>query len=204
MYFVRTPGIVRALFKGPVWTGPSEGKALYLTFDDGPEPTVTPWVLDQLSGYDARATFFCIGRNCDAHPALMERIRATGHSIGNHTQDHVRGGPSSQRAYLRSVLQCQQRTGTRLFRPPYMDMTWAQYRAVRKRFDVVLCDVLSGDFDTRIDGATCLQNVTAHAKSGSIIVFHDSLKADERLRYALPRVLQHYAERGFSFRALAT
>ncbi|HQV74303.1 MAG TPA: polysaccharide deacetylase family protein [Flavobacteriales bacterium] len=201
-YIVHAPWIVRALFNGFVWTVPTKSKELFLTFDDGPVPSVTPWVLDTLAEHGAKATFFCIGRNCELHPELFARIRQEGHAVGNHTYDHIRGLRTSKRSYLRNVLQCQALTGTRLFRPPYLSISRAQYAAMKKRYDVVLCDVLSGDFDTAISGEQCWRNVRPNVKPGSIVIFHDSLKGEERLRYVLPRTLAHFAEQGYSFRAL--
>ncbi|MEZ4738336.1 MAG: polysaccharide deacetylase family protein [Flavobacteriales bacterium] len=186
-----------------MWNIPGGGKKdLYLTFDDGPIPEVTPWVLDTLAEYDAKATFFCIGSNCVAHPEILDRIHREGHSVGNHTYDHLPGRKTPLRTYLRNVIRCQEFTGTRLFRPPYMSLTLAQGRALRSRFDVVLWDVLSGDFDPDIDGPQCLENVLSAARPGSIVLFHDSLGAEARVRYALPRVLVHFAEQGYRFRAL--
>ncbi len=202
MYIVHPPRIVRSLFNGVVWSVPGPAKDLYLTFDDGPVPGITPWVLDTLAAHGAKATFFCIGHNCAEHPELLQRIRSEGHTVGNHTYDHVRGLRTSTRSYLRNVLRCQVITGTRLFRPPYLSISLSQLKAVRKRFDVVLCDVLSGDFDTSIDGPTCLGNILPNVRPGSIVIFHDSLKGEERLRYALPRTLDHFAEKGYRFRAL--
>ena len=202
MYLTRTPRTVRSFFREVVWNVPGTSKDLYLTFDDGPIPEVTPWVLDTLAEYDAKATFFCIGANCATNPDILERIRREGHTVGNHTYDHLPGRKTPLRTYLRNVLRCQEFTGTRLFRPPYMSLTLAQGRALRSRFEVVLWDVLSGDFDADIDGAKCLENVLAAVRPGSIVLFHDSLGAEERVRYALPRTLEHFAKQGYRFRAL--
>lgn len=202
MYPSRIPRIIHTLFNGFLWRIPGDGKDLYLTFDDGPTPEVTPWVLDTLAQYDAKATFFCLGRNCASHPDILERIRGEGHGVGNHTWDHPRGRSTPVRTYYRSYLRCQQLTCTDLFRPPYGSIGRAQFRALSKRTRIVMWDVLSGDFDTRIDGSTCLANVLGKASPGSIVVFHDSLKASERLRYALPRTLEHFSGSGFRFRAL--
>lgn len=180
----------------------TEEKELYLTFDDGPIPGVTPWVLDTLASFHAKATFFCIGRNAAENPAILQRIRTEGHVVGNHTWDHPRGRRTGTFSYLRNVLRCQSVTGSRLFRPPYGSITRRQAAALRTRFDLVLWDVLSGDFDTRLDGETCLRNAISNVKPGSIIVFHDSLKAEERLRYALPRTLEHLGKQGYRFKAL--
>ena len=158
-------------------------------------------MLEQLGTYNAKATFFCIGRNCAANPELLQRIRHEGHTIGNHTWDHPRGRRTGTFSYLRSVLRCQALTGSRFFRPPYGSITKRQSSAMRERFDVVMWDVLSADFDTRLDGESCLQNVIGHARPGSIVVFHDSLKAEDRLRYALPRALAHFSAQEYVFKA---
>jgi peptidoglycan/xylan/chitin deacetylase (PgdA/CDA1 family) len=202
MYPTRIPRLVSGLLTGFLWHKAREGKDLFLTFDDGPIAELTPWVLDTLKVFDAKATFFCIGRNAEAEPEIMARIRAEGHTVGDHTWDHPRGGVTSTRSYLRNVLRSQARTGGTYFRPPYGSITLTQYLALRKRFKLVMWDVLSGDFDTRIDGPKCLERVLLAAKPGSIIVFHDSLKAEERLRYALPRTLEYFKGEGYRFRAL--
>ena len=202
MYFARTPRTAQSFFREVVWNVPGSGRDLYLTFDDGPIPVVTPWVLDLLKEHDAKGTFFCIGRNCAENPGILQRIREEGHSVGNHTYDHIPGRKTPMRAYLRNVLQCQAYTGTRLFRPPFMSITLNQTRALRSRFEVVLWDVLSADFDTDISSEECLRNVVDNVRAGSIVLFHDSEKAEPHLRYALPRVLEHFAAQGYRFKAL--
>jgi len=185
-----------------VWRIPTQEKVLYLTFDDGPIPEVTPWVLDELARHRAKATFFCIGRNCAAHPDILARIRAEGHGIGNHTWDHPRGRSTPQADYMHSMGKAQEWTRTAAFRPPYGSITRAQSSAIRKSHRIVLWDVLSRDYDTRLDGARCTRNVIDNAGPGSIVVFHDSLKAEARLRVALPAVLTHFKAQGFRFAAL--
>jgi peptidoglycan-N-acetylglucosamine deacetylase len=202
MYLARTPAVVKPLLKDFTWHMVGTGRTVYLTFDDGPIPEVTPWVLDTLAAYDARATFFCIGRNAAANPDLLARIRREGHSIGNHTFGHPSGWNTPVTAYLRDVLLCQAITGTKLFRPPYGRISRQQSRALGKRFSLIMWDVLSGDFDTAIDGDRCLRNVVDHYGPGSIIVFHDSLKAEPRLRFALPRLLDHMVNEGYALQAL--
>lgn len=196
------PRILQWLFPGYVWRMPGTGKVMHLTFDDGPIPDVTPWVLDELARYDAKATFFCIGRNCAAHPAIVDRIRAEGHGLGNHTWDHPRGRDTPLTDYLGNVSAAQPFTGTPAFRPPYGSLTRSQSKALRSTYRIVLWDVLSGDYDTRLDGDRCSRNVIRHAGPGSIVVFHDSLKAEARLRVALPAVLAHFTDRGYRFAAL--
>ncbi len=202
MHMIRTPALVRWCYRHRLWRMPSDRKVLYLTFDDGPIPEVTPWVLDTLRDHNAKATFFIIGRNAEAHPALFARVRNEGHSVGNHTWDHLNGWRTATHKYLENIERTHVLTRTRLFRPPYGRITGEQARALRERFVVVMWDVLSADFDTHLSGERCLQNVIINARTGSIIVFHDSLKAEERLRYALPRVLDQFSKGGYEFRAL--
>jgi peptidoglycan/xylan/chitin deacetylase (PgdA/CDA1 family) len=203
MFPARTPWIIERALPGFLWSMPRTGKELYLTFDDGPIPEVTPWVLDLLAEHRAKATFFCLGRNCATHPHLLKRIVREGHGVGNHTWDHPRGRRTGLTRYLRSVLRCQSITGTSLFRPPYGSLTIRQFRTLRRHFKIVMWDVLSGDYDPGIDGPTCLRRVLDHARPGSIIVFHDSLKAENNLRFTLPQVLSRFGDEGYRFRSLS-
>jgi peptidoglycan-N-acetylglucosamine deacetylase len=203
MYPTHTPALIRRLLRDLVWRVPDRGRSVYLTFDDGPAPGVTPWVLDLLAEHGAKATFFCVGRNAEAHPEIMARIRAEGHAIGNHTHEHVNGWRTDTYAYLRDVLRCQASTGSTLFRPPYGRITPAQLKALRKRFHVIMWDVLSADFDSSISGEQCLRNVIGHSGPGSIIVFHDSPKAEARLRHVLPSILSHFVRERYAMKALA-
>lgn len=202
MYLAKTPILLKPFYRDMLWTVPVSGPELFLTFDDGPIPEVTPWVLDTLANAGAKATFFCVGHNIARHPSIFRRIRQEGHGIGNHTWDHPNGWRTPLFSYLRSVLLCQLQTGTTLFRPPYGRISRDQAQAIARRFRIVMWDVLSGDFDTRIDGDKCLQNAIGNAGPGSIVVFHDSLKASPRLRYALPRALEHWKAAGYSFGVL--
>jgi peptidoglycan-N-acetylglucosamine deacetylase len=202
MYLARTPSFLKPLFRDLLWHMPSSERVVYLTFDDGPIPEVTPWVLDQLAEQGAKATFFCIGRNAAAQPGILARIVAEGHAVGNHTWDHRRGWGCADRTYFRTVLQADAVLGSTLFRPPYGRITRSQAATLRKRFQVVMWDVLSGDFDTGIDGARCVRNVLDHVRPGSIIVFHDSLKAEPRLRGSLPVVLASLRAEGYQMKAL--
>ena len=177
-------------------------KELFLTFDDGPIPEVTPWVLQMLRAYNAKATFFCIGQNLVEHALIHKMILKEGHTIGNHTYDHLNGWRTPNKAYFRSVLKCREITGSDLFRPPYGRIKRDQANVLLSRFRIVMWDVLSGDFDLKASKAKCVKNVVDNASRGSIIVFHDSLKARERMQYALPRVLEHFSSLGYAFRAL--
>ena len=211
-YRAKTPGLIRRLYAKRIWKLPTSKKVLYLTFDDGPIPEVTPWVLETLDKYKAKATFFCIGSNALEHPAILKNILQTGHRLGNHTQHHKSAFKQSTAELVAQVNQCHNTfletlqtkpERTKLFRPPYGKLKSAQAKALYKRgYQVVMWNVLSADFDTSIPKEQCLQNVLKYAKSGSIIVFHDSLKAQERMHYALPKVLEHFTNKGFKFKCI--
>ena len=203
MYLTRTPAWLQRRFPRYTWRGPAAGRVLYLTFDDGPVPEATPWVLDTLRAYGARGTFFCVGDNVRKYPELFRRLRDEGHAVGNHTAHHLDGWKTSKRTYLADVEACAARVPGRLFRPPYGRLRPGQARALHRDYRVVMWDVLSGDFDRRLDGVACATNVTRHARPGSIVVFHDSRKARPRLTEALPRVLDHFAARGYRFAVLS-
>ena len=205
MYLVRTPTVVQRLFPDYTWRGRAGGERprLYLTFDDGPIPGVTPWVLETLAAYDARATFFCVGENAERYPGLLRDLEAAGHTLGNHTHNHLSGWGTERTPYVANVSRCAEAVDSPLFRPPYGRLRPSQAEDLRSRdYRIVMWDVLSGDFDADLSPADCLSNVIDNAVPGSIVVFHDSLKAERNLRHALPGVLAHYAGLGFEFAAL--
>lgn len=202
MYLTRTPELIQRLFPSFLCRVSGAEKEVYLTFDDGPIPEVTPWVLDQLAQYDARATFFCVGDNVRKHPDVFRHIQIGGHQVGNHTFNHLDGWATKNEAYLSNVYRCEPYLESTLFRPPYGRMCPGQVSEIQKRYHIVMWDVLSGDFDTKLSGESCLKNVLENVRPGSIVVFHDSIKAWSRLSYALPRVLEYYSQRGFVFRSL--
>lgn len=175
---------------------------VYLTFDDGPVPEVTPWVLDTLKALGVKATFFCIGRNIAANPELFARIAQEGHGVGNHTWDHPDGWAIDTRKYYRNVLACQELTGTDLFRPPYGRISNRQLSALRKRFAVVMWDVLAYDFDDRYTDTSRVDEVLQQTRSGSIIVFHDSVKCADRMRRSMPVVVERLLAEGHTFGVL--
>lgn len=185
-----------------LWRVPTREKEVYLTFDDGPEPAVTPWVLDTLAQYGAKATFFCLGRNAERHPELFQRLREEGHAVGHHTWDHPDGWRTPALAYHRSVLRAAELVGGELFRPPYGRLRFGQSRALGKRFQVVMWDVLGGDFRKNRNGATCARHVLRRSKPGSIIVLHDNLKSAACLKEALPLILEGWARKGLRCAAL--
>ena len=202
MYLVKTPKFIQELFPNFTWKIPTEEKVLYLTFDDGPIPGVTPWVLEQLAQYDAKATFFCVGNNIEKHPEVFEEVKAAGHSIGNHTFNHLNGWSSDNLPYFHNIRHCANLTKTILFRPPYGKLRPRQTQFLLRHYRIVMWDVLSGDFDPNITEEQCLLNVTRNVEPGSIVVFHVSLKAEDKLRYALPKALAYFAEQGYRFEAL--
>ncbi len=200
MYLAQTPPLVKAVASHLTWSGPralAGQPAVYLTFDDGPHPTITPAVLDLLAAHGAVATFFCVGANIRRYPATYDATRAAGHGIGNHTQDHVSGWVTPDRAYYRNYLACQQLTGTRLFRPPYGRITRAQAQCLRRHTQIIMWDVLSADFDVARTPEACLDILRTHTRPGSIVVFHDSEKAAPRMLPALERYLGWLDTQGY-------
>ncbi|GAB5401160.1 MAG: polysaccharide deacetylase family protein [Aureisphaera sp.] len=182
---------------------PNKDRVVYLTFDDGPITRVTPWVLDLLKQHNAKATFFCIGDNIAKHPEVFARIQAEGHSIGNHTFNHLNGWKTTTENYVENTLRAEEtlmKEGcqSKLFRPPYGKIRFEQAKALRKLgYKIIMWDVLSADFDPAVSKEQCAENVLKHIKPGSIVVFHDSIKAEDRLTYALPKVLDFIREKGW-------
>lgn len=203
-YPVFTPRWVQHCLPSFQWRVPTgDHPTLYLTFDDGPIPEVTPWVLDQLAVYQAKATFFCVGANVQRHPVLYARLLAEGHRTGNHTECHLNGWQHPTSAYLADVQRAAGRIVSPLFRPPYGRLRLGQVRALRQAgFQVVLWEVLVGDFDPRLCAEDCWNRIKGRLQDGSIVVLHDSLKAWPRLQGVLPQLLAYYHELGYQFKAL--
>lgn len=203
MYLVKTPWILKSLYPSLIWNIKTEDKKLYLTFDDGPHPKATSFVLDILKQYNAQATFFCIGKNVVENRDVYDRIIAEGHKVGNHTQNHLNGWKTDDETYLENIKQAALNIDSNLFRPPYGRISRFQIKLLKQlKFKIIMWDVLSGDFDITLSKEKCLNNVILQATSGSIIVFHDSEKAWERLEYALPNVLEYFTQKGFEFHSL--
>ncbi len=202
MYLIKTPQFIQNLFPNFTWRIPTRDKVVYLTFDDGPIPEVTPWVLDQLKRYDAKATFFCVGDNIRKHPQVFQQVKQEGHSVGNHTFNHLNGWSSDNIPYFHNVRNGASMVHTVLFRPPYGRLKPKQAQFLQRHYRIVMWDVLSGDFDPAISEGQCLANVINHTQNGSIVVFHDSLKAQEKLAYVLPHVLAHFTKLGYRFERL--
>ncbi|TDQ07556.1 polysaccharide deacetylase family protein [Pedobacter metabolipauper] len=205
MYLVKSPLLLKWYYPSLTWSRSSDQKVIYLTFDDGPIPDVTTFVLKTLKSFNAKATFFCIGDNICKHPYIFEQIKNDGHSIGNHTFNHLKGWVTPDDVYLENFQKCQELTGTNLFRPPYGRIKRSQITKLRSMLpdlNIVMWNVLSGDFDIELDPKKCCSNVIRNTGNGSIVVFHDSLKAYERLTYALPEVLKHFSKMGYRFDSL--
>lgn len=207
MYFVKTPWWLKKVYRTYIWDIPVTEKKVFLTFDDGPHPVATPFVLDQLKRYDAKATFFCIGKNVLAEQFLYTQLLNEGHRVGNHTHNHLNGWQTDTAVYLDNVSQASTLIDTDLFRPPYGRITKKQGRLLQQkngeqRFHIIMWDVLSGDFDPSLAPEKCLANVLRKTTGGSIIVFHDSQKAFKNLQYVLPRVLKQLSAAGFTFEAI--
>ncbi|MEO1257953.1 MAG: polysaccharide deacetylase family protein [Bacteroidota bacterium] len=203
MYLVKTPKFIQSLFPNFTWKIPTQEKVIYLTFDDGPIPEVTPWVLAQLERFNAKATFFCVGDNIKKYTDVFDKVIEAGHSVGNHTFNHLNGWAAENIPFFHNVRRCARLVDSDLFRPPYGRMKPKQSQFLQRHYRIVMWDVLSGDFDEKISKEQCLANVTKNAGNGSIIVFHDSLKAWNKLEFVLPKILEYYAEKGFRFEALS-
>lgn len=201
MYWHKNNFLLYWLYPSFLWHKSRSAKRIYLTFDDGPIPEVTEWVLHMLQQYQAKATFFCVGDNIRKYPQVYQQVKLDGHSIGNHTFNHLNGWKTSGEAYLENVKQFRIAAGEEvpLFRPPYGKITRQQASAIRKTYQIVMWDVLSGDFDQKLSPAACLEKSIKHTENGTIIIFHDSLKARINLEYVLPRYLQHFHALGFTF-----
>lgn len=183
---------------------PAIEKRIYLSFDDGPHPQATPFVLDTLKQYNAKASFFCIGKNVQTFPEIYKRILLEGHAVGNHTHNHLNGWKTNDAGYFDNIKQAAQYIDSGMFRPPYGRITRFQAKHIQQKLglQIIMWSVLSGDFDINISPTKCLQNVKRNAENGSIIVFHDSEKALERMRYALPELLNYFGNRGYEFHKL--
>lgn len=210
---VKAPVIAKKIFSNYIWEMPSENKILYLTFDDGPTPEITNWTLDVLDKYNAKAIFFCIGKNVSQHPEIFKNIQDKGHKIGNHTNNHIKGWKTSTKNYLANIKEAQKvidlqqnkidSESQMLFRPPYGQIRPKQGKALKELgYKVIMWNVLAYDWDKDVTKEKCLENVISNAKEGSVIVFHDSVKAEKNMRYALPKVLEHFSKKGYTFKSI--
>lgn len=197
------PGtLIKLLYPEAIWRIPNQEHAIFLTFDDGPEPTVTPWVLDLLEQYKVKASFFCIGKNVLKHQALYQRLIQAGHAIGNHSFEHEKGWITPYSAYLKSVEDCQHLVHSHLFRPPYGKLSYKQFFALRKKYKIVMWDVLTYDYNQAITAKDSLAKSLKKTRNGSIVVFHDSIKAFSKLKEMLPNYIEQCLAKGFVFKTL--
>jgi peptidoglycan/xylan/chitin deacetylase (PgdA/CDA1 family) len=207
-YWVKTNRLIKRILRNFIWHLPNKEKKVYLTFDDGPTPEVTEWVLDVLKAHAVKATFFCIGNNIEKYPDIFRKVIDGGHAIGNHTYNHLNGWNTDNNTYFDNIAAAEKSIQNRLpsflhnklFRPPYGKIKASQSAEVRKQgYKIIMWDVLSADFDQSITPEKCLKNVTVNTCEGSIIIFHDSVKAYGNLSYVLPKAIEYLKDKGFSF-----
>jgi peptidoglycan/xylan/chitin deacetylase (PgdA/CDA1 family) len=209
-YLTKTPGLLKGMYPSCTWNFPRDQQKIYFTFDDGPHPVATPFVLDTLKEYNAKATFFCIGKNVVSHPDIYKRILSEGHAVGNHTFNHLNGWKTADNEYIKNIGEARKYIDSKLFRPPYGRISKFQIRLLtasenvnqKTVFKIIMWDVLSGDFDVSLTSEKCSKNVTSNAREGSIVVFHDSEKALPRMQKALVDSLKYFSEKGFAFEAI--
>ncbi|MEH6305371.1 polysaccharide deacetylase family protein [Olivibacter sp. CPCC 100613] len=202
MNIVKSPLWLRFVLPKLTWNRSRQEKHIYLTFDDGPIPDVTPQVLNILKKYNIQATFFCVGENIIKHPEIFGQIKQQGHGVGNHTFNHLKGWQTPLATYLANVEKCQTLTQTKLFRPPYGKCTPSQFKQLRKQYEIIMWDVITYDFDNRLSPENCYQNAIRYTTNGSIVVFHDNVKATPRLLYALPKAIEYWLQQGYEFKLL--
>lgn len=203
VFVAKTPRLLQALMPAYTWRVPTRARRLYLTFDDGPIPELTPWVLDVLRPFGAKATFFCVGENVVKHPEVFQQILSEGHSVGNHTFNHLNGSKTEPLRYLHNVRRCARVVPSPFFRPPYGRLRAPQRAFLKRHFRIIMWDVLSGDYDAGISPEQCLAHVLDHVQPGSIVVLHDSLKAERNLRFVLPKIVAHFAAAGWRMESLS-
>ncbi|WP_306353405.1 polysaccharide deacetylase family protein [Flavobacterium sp. '19STA2R22 D10 B1'] len=207
--WVKIPYLAKKIFSKYVWDIPTTEKRIYLTFDDGPIPEITEWVLDELQKYNAKATFFCIGDNISKHPNVFNKVIEQGHSIGNHTFNHINGWKNKTAPYVENAMKAHQVIAEHaiqcsLFRPPYGKIKSKQANQLKALgYKIIMWDIVSFDFNKRITPEQCLQNIIKHTRSGSIVVFHDSVKAAANMQYALPKALEYWNKNGYKFVSLS-
>ena len=200
MLIEQPPKLLRWLYPRALWRMDKNVKAVYLTFDDGPIPKITPWVLDLLDKYNIKATFFLVGDNVRKHPEEFKMIVERGHRVGNHTFNHISGLKYLSYNYLENTNKADELINSTLFRPPHGWMRWGQYIVLSHRYTVVMWDLVTRDYSKRLNGRQVLRNVKKYVRNGSIITFHDSIKSEKNMKYALPRAIEWLLEQGYEFK----
>ena len=208
-YFHKTPKWIQVVYPELTWETNSSSKEIYLTFDDGPIPEVTTFVLDQLSKYGAKASFFCVGENIEKYPKEFDQVIKQGHTVGNHTFNHLVGWRTDDEYYFENVARCQfeieKHTGKRnkkLFRPPHGRIKKSQIKGLKEEYEIIMWTYLTGDFDSKLNSEICLSKAKERITKGDIVIFHDSLKAYKNLKYTLPKFLKYFSEQGFQFKSV--
>jgi peptidoglycan-N-acetylglucosamine deacetylase len=202
MAYWHISGWIKRFYPDVVWDKRASGRTIFLTFDDGPTPLITEEVLNILDRYNARATFFCLGRNVERHPQVYKEILKRGHAVGNHTYSHLKGWKCTNEEYYQDIMLAGHLIHSTLFRPPYGQVRRSQVKHLKKHYKIILWEVMSHDYENRVSKERSLRAVLRYSKEGSIIVFHDSVKAWNKLSYILPKLLEHFTERGFSFESI--
>ncbi len=198
MWIEQPPLLYRLLFPEAIWrVKKRKRKVAYITFDDGPIPEVTPWVLDTLDRYGIKATFFFVGDNVRKHPHLYEEVKRRGHSYGNHTMHHLQGFKTTRLRYMRDITEADGLIDSTLFRPPHGLMRWSQAKAIKNHYNIVMYDLVTRDYSIKMTPQEVFRNVTRYARNGSIIVFHDSLKAERNMKEVLPRAIEWLQNEGY-------
>ncbi len=200
---VRIPALIRKIFFDIIWKIPGQTPSIYLTFDDGPGPELTPWILKTLESYKIKATFFCVGENVEKYPELYNNIILGGHSTGNHTFSHINGWKSGVKEYIYDVEKAAKFINSKLFRPPYGRIRHLQKKALKKKYEIVMWNVLSKDYDQSLTEWEVLENVLNYANPGSVVVFHDNVIVEEKLKFVLPKVIEHYLYKGYTFKKIS-
>lgn len=200
MFIEQPPKLVRWMYPQAIWRMNPKEKAVYLTFDDGPIPQMTPWVLDVLDKYNIKATFFLVGDNVRKHPKEFEMLKARGHRLGNHTFNHIRGFEWLTKNYLANTEKANELIQTDLFRPPHGHMRWLQYELLRRKYKIILWDLVTRDYSKHLNGEQVFEKVKKYVRNGSIITFHDSIKSEKNTKYALPRSIEWLLEQGYEFK----
>ncbi|MDR1719391.1 MAG: polysaccharide deacetylase family protein [Dysgonamonadaceae bacterium] len=203
MLIEQPPWIYRIFFPGSIWRINPTERAVYLTFDDGPVPEITPWVLDLLDHYGIKATFFCVGDNVRKYPDLYKMIKEKGHAVGNHTFHHLQGIRSLTRNYIADVKQATDYIESPLFRPPHGHLRTVQFFWLKKRYKVIMWDVVTRDYSWRMTAEKVLNVVKKYTRNGSVIVFHDSVKAGDRMKISLPKAIEWLMQQGYTFKLIA-